>query len=597
MGMTVIEKILAHHSTYDVVRPGEIINVHIDLRVSRDLGGINIVKQFQKHELSLDNRERTFFTFDYYPSVADASIFENQQICRSFAREQGIRLFDIHSGIGSHLMIDQGYATPGTILASTDTHANILGAIGALGIGLSEKDIITVFTKGSIWYRVPKSIKINLTGLLPTKTTAKDIALNLLSLIGPSKLLGYAIELYGPAIDMLGLDGRITLASMANEIGAVTFLMHPNQEVIDYCSCKSNQTFQVFLPDEDADYDDFLNIDVSKFEQMISLPGNMEIVPIEKTANQGIDSAFIGTCTNGRIEDLRIAAGILKDRKVAPGVILKIVPSTDEIWTLALQEGLIDIFKESGAMVTNAGCGGCASGQYSHNSFGEVTISTGNKNYAGQTSKGEVYLASPAIVAASAIAGYITIPEQIPDKHFTLFSFPNQKVSTSNISSPEKMTLLEGKTWYIPFDNIDTDMIYHSRYTGLTDLSKFGNYTFMDLEGYEYFADQVSPGDIIIVGQNFGLGNSSHHAVDCFKSLGIQAIIAKSFAVVYEHNAISAGLPVIVCSKTDSLELQSGDMIRVNLQTGIISNLRNNLITTVEKYSGIEIKSSIKEIS
>jgi 3-isopropylmalate/(R)-2-methylmalate dehydratase large subunit len=599
MGMTTIEKILTHHSTYDVVRPGEIINTHIDLRISRDLGGINLVKQFKENNLTLANAERTFFTFDY-PVVSDPTVAENQQICRSFAREKGIHVFDIHSGIGSHLIIDQGFATPGTIMASTDSHANILGAIGALGIGLNDKDILTAFTKGSIWYRVPKSIKINLIGQLPDKTSAKDLALNLLSIIGPNRLLGYAIDISGPAIDMLSLDSRITLASMANELGAVSFFMPPNQEVIDYCIYKSNGTFQVFLPDDDADYDDFLNIDISKFGQMISLPGNTDIIPIEKASNNGIDSAFIGTCTNGRIEDLRVVAGILKGRKVAPGIILKIVPTTDEIWTLALQEGLIDIFKESGAIVTSAGCGGCASSHHSHFDSGLVTISSGNKNFAGQSSRSDIYLASPAVVAASAIAGYIIKPDQIPDKHLTLLSFPNSKIAKSNSNDEflhQKQNLFEGKAWYIPFDNIDTDMIYHSRYTELTDLSEFGNYTFNQLEGYEYFSNQVNPGDIVVVGENFGLGNSSHHAVDCFKSLGIQAIIAKSFAVVYEHNAINAGLPVIVCSKIDNLDLQTGDIIRINLNSGIISNLQNQKTEVGEKFSGIEIKSAIEEIS
>jgi 3-isopropylmalate dehydratase small subunit len=328
---------------------------------------------------------------------------------------------------------------------------------------------------------------------------------------------------------------------------------------------------------------------------MVSKPGTgVDIVPVEKIKNTGIDSAFIGTCTNGRIEDLRVVAGILKGRKVAPGIILKIVPSTDDTWTLALQEGLIDIFKESGAIVSNAGCGECASGQYIDNNLGEVTISSGNSNFQGKNGKGEHYLASPAIVAASAVAGFITTPENIPDKANALFSFTNNQHNPKD-SHPfpfesGKPTVLEGKAWNIPFDNIDTDMIYHSRFTEISELSEYGNYTFSGLKGYEHFAKEASPGDIVVVGHNFGLGGSSQHAVDCFKSLGIQAIIAKSFAVLYERNAINAGLPIIVCSKIDEIIIQADDVVQINLVSGEIKNTRTNQKVLGEKFSGIQFK-------
>jgi 3-isopropylmalate/(R)-2-methylmalate dehydratase large subunit len=592
MGMTMIEKILAHHSDYDVVRPGEIINISLDLKILRDLGGANIVKQIEDSEVNIHDTSNTFFTFDYYHTFANTGIAENQQYCRRFAKNHNIRVFDIHSGIGTHIMIDQGYALPSRIMASTDSHSNILGAIGALGCGLNEKEMLTALTKNKIWYRVPKSLKINLTGQLPEKLTPKDLGLNLMSIFKSNKLLGYAVEFSGSVIDLLSLDGRITLASLANEMGALTFLMQPNQEVMDYCYYKSGQPLNIFIPDIDAEYDDVLNIDVSKFKSMISLPGEGEIIPLEKVLQTNIDSAFIGTCTNGRIEDLRLAAGILKGRKVAPGVILKIVPSTDEIWTLALQEGLIDIFKESGAMVANAGCGGCSSGNSSHAGLGQITISSGNKNFYGHSGKSEVYLSSPAIVAASAIAGYITTTERIPEQTQKLFSFSNKSNSTSYLKT-EEPKIFEGKAWNIPYNDVDTEKIYHSKYNQLTDIKEFGNYTFSEFEGLENFADQARPGDILIVGENFGKGNSSKHAVDCFKSLGIQAIIAKSFAGIYEKDAINSGLPVFVCSKIDKLEIQTGDSIKVNISTGLISNSRNHKAVKADKYAGILVNSMV----
>jgi 3-isopropylmalate/(R)-2-methylmalate dehydratase large subunit len=598
MGMTMIEKILAHHSAYDVVRAGEIVDTNIDLRVSRDLGGASIVKQLNSNNLRLADPHKSFFTFDAYSSENDDQGFESQQVCRQYARDNGVKIFDKHTGVGTHLLIDQGYATPVTTMVSSDSHANILGAIGALGYSLKEKDLMQAFTKGKVWYRVPKSVKINFKDELPQSLTAKDIALNLLSIFGTGKLLGYAVELSGRAIDQLSLDSRITLASMANEMGAATFLMAPNQEVIDYCLYKSNRNYPVYLADEDAEYEEILNINISKFTRMVTRPGaGLDIVPVEKIKNTGIDSAFIGTCTNGRIEDLRIVAGILKGRKVAAGIVLKIVPTTDEIWTLALQEGLIDIFKESGAIVSNAGCEGCTTGQFM-NSLGEVTISTGNSTFQRKAGKGDIYIASPAIVAASAIAGYITTPELIPEKPQSLFSFPSNKSASKEVTpvfESGKPTFLEGKTWNIPFDNMDTDMIYNSRYNEVSELSERGNYVFSELKGYEHFAKEASPGDIVVVGHNFGLGNSSLHAVDGFKSLGIQAIIAKSFAVLYEKNAINAGLPIIVCSTIDQLEIQTDDVLHINLLTGEIKNTRNNNSVLGEKFSGIQLETFQQE--
>jgi 3-isopropylmalate dehydratase, small subunit len=359
---------------------------------------------------------------------------------------------------------------------------------------------------------------------------------------------------------------------------------------------KSGKNIDIITPDEDAEYEDILNIDVSKFVPLIARPGNpFDLVAADKIENTGIDSALIGTSCNGRIEDLRIAAGILKNRKVAPGVMLKIIPSTDEIWTQSLQEGLIDIFKESGAIVSDAGGGDSTDEMRQKGGFGEVTISTGSKNYQEQTEHADLFLASPAIVAASAIAGFITTPARIPAKPQTLFSFDRKKNAETSEESTNNMevtrpTILKGKVWYIPFDNIDTDMIYHSRYEEISEQQAVANYTFNHFAGYEDFAAKAVAGDIIVTGYNFGLGSSRQQAVDCFKFLGIQAIVAKSFAVIYERNAINAGLPIIVSSRIDDLKLQTGDILSIDLVSGQMTNERNLISVDGEKFSNIQME-------
>jgi 3-isopropylmalate dehydratase small subunit len=286
------------------------------------------------------------------------------------------------------------------------------------------------------------------------------------------------------------------------------------------------------------------------------------------------------------------AAAILKRKKVAPGVILKIVPATDTIWKKCLAEGILDIFKQAGALVSNAGCAGCAAGQVGQNGPGEVTISTGNRNFPGKQGKGDVYLASPDVVAASAIAGYITTPDKIPLKPSTFTNIiksgeiikPHSKPGAGSL----KPSVIEGRIWMILKDNIDTDMIFHNRYLAITDLKEMGQYTFDNLKGTEDFAKKANPGDIVVTGKNFGSGSSRQQAVDCFISLGIQCIIAESFGAIYERNAINAAFPIITCKSLNDLDLSNGDSVRINLLTGEMINLRNNKSVHAEPFSEVQ---------
>jgi len=299
-------------------------------------------------------------------------------------------------------------------------------------------------------------------------------------------------------------------------------------------------------------------------------------VDITEVKKVKIDSAFIGSCTNGRIEDLRAVARVLKNKKVAPGVVLKIVPATDEIWQQIMDEGILRIFKDAGALVSNAGCAGCAAGQVGQNGPGEITISTGNRNFPGKQGKGSVYLASPATVAASAIAGYITTEDDIPT-HPALFDAEVETATKaavkSTVEATEKPTILEGRAWFIEEDNIDTDMIFHNRYLAITNIKEMGQYAFDNLEGYTDFAKRVKPGDIVVVRKNFGSGSSRQQAVDCFISLGVQAILAESYGAIYERNAINAAFPIMSYQQIDLLKLQEGDIIRLDLKTGKVENL------------------------
>jgi len=594
--MTIIEKIITQHSKYDKVKPGDIVDILIDARVARDFGGANVVKNIVDAGLTVHDPLKTFFTFDCNPGGSDQKYAANQHFCRQFSRENGIQVFDIDSGIGTHLAIDKGLIGPGGTFVSTDSHANIMGAIGTFGQGMGDQDIAAAWANGSVWFKVPPSVKITLNGKRHDNLSAKDIVLNLLNIFGANKLLGYSVEMYGPEVEKLTLDERITISSMATEMGAIIIFFTPDEKILDELEKLSGIRYQGISADPDAKYEQVHEIDITGFRPMLANPGHPhDNIDLEAVKGTKIDSAFIGSCTNGRIDDLRIAAMILKDNKVAPGVVLKIVPSTDTIWQQALGEGLIKIFKDAGALVSNAGCAGCAAGQVGQNGPGEVTISTGNRNFAGKQGKGFVYLASPSTVAASAVAGYITGSDDIPVEPAIFAKGSPQKKSDTEKGATavgSLPTIVEGKVWIIRKDDIDTDMIFHNRYLTITDIKEMGQYTFDNLPGFEDFAKKAKAGDIVLTAKNFGAGSSRQQAVDCFKSLGIQCILAESFGAIYERNAINAAFPILTYKPETliKIELQDGDTIRVDFSKGILTNLKNKLSAEIDKFYDVQLE-------
>lgn len=591
--MNIVEKILAKHANKETVKPGDIVNVFIDCRIARDFGGANVIEHLLNNKLSIEDSNRTFFTFDCNPGGSDQKYAANQHMCRRFAREKGIKVFDIHCGIGTHQAIDTGLAYPGSTFLSTDSHANIMGAIGSFGQGMGDRDIAAAWANGKVWFKVPESVKLNFSGKLPAHVSAKDFVLNLLSIFGANTLLAKSVELYGECIDDFTLDQRITIASMATEMGAIILLFPPSKAVLDELRSKTGKIFTPVYSDADAAYAEEQTIDVSCFETMLSLPGHPHhTIKIKDMQFTPIDSAFIGSCTNGRMEDLRIAAEILKRKKVAEHVVLKIVPSTDAIWKQALDEGLIGIFKDAGALVSNAGCAGCAAGQIGQNGHEELTVSTGNRNFAGKQGKGFVYLASPAVVAASAVAGYITAPHikplSIQKQEYKNHTLEQAKDIHKSVS--DKPTKVQGRIWIINQDDIDTDMIFHNRYLTITKLEEMGQYTFDNLKGYENFAKETQKGDIVMTGKNFGAGSSRQQAVDCFIALGISCILAESYGAIYERNAINAAIPILTYTleQIAPLNLSDKDIVSVDFLTGEIKNITKNTTSYIHPFFEVQ---------
>ncbi|MHA2296731.1 MAG: 3-isopropylmalate dehydratase large subunit [Candidatus Hodarchaeales archaeon] len=408
-----IENIFQNHSSDDI-KPGEIVWMDIDVRSARDFAGANVVNNLERHypsEPKIGDLAKTFFTLDCVVPANNIGYAQNQQVIRLFARKEGIKVYDVDSGIGSHVMIEQGLALPGGTVVGTDSHLNIMGSIGCFGQGMGDQDIAFTFKAGKTWFEVPHSVKITVKGNTDQKTHSKDLTLALVKHFTSSGLLGLSAEFYGDPIEKMSLAGRITLSSMVTEMGGIIGFIPPNNEVIDFCKARAKSDFEPVFADEDASYLKEVEIDVDGLKPQIACPYSPDNVKnVEEVVGTRIDSVVIGSCTNGRYEDIELVAKILKGKKVAEHVMMKVIPATKEIYGQMLKNDLLEIFYDAGVIVSNPGCAGCASGQIGMTGESEVQISTGNRNFAGKQGKGDNYLASPATATVSAIAGEIKSP-------------------------------------------------------------------------------------------------------------------------------------------------------------------------------------------
>lgn len=410
MGKNIMEKIFeAHTPDKSLVVPGKTIWLDIDIRSARDFGGANVVKHLEReypNESKVADTAKTFFTFDCVSPANTIPYAENQQICRVFARDNNIPLYDVGTGIGTHILIENGHVLPGMTAVGTDSHYNIMGAIGAFGQGMGDRDIAFAWKAGKVWFDIPETVRINLDGI-PTHpdVTAKDVVLRLLQEFGASGLLGKVAELRGDYIESIGLDERITIASMGTEMGLISVMIAPDEKLANELKQWHSEDIELLGSDPDAKYQGEYTISIANLEPLISAPFEPHNVhPVTKFAGTRLDSVFVGSCTGGRITDLR---DLTKETEkgIADGVILRVVPATRRTLALAMKEGIYENLFENGATVSHAACGGCASGQIGMTGAGEVQVSTGNRNFKGKQGAGETFLSSAKIAGRAAAKG------------------------------------------------------------------------------------------------------------------------------------------------------------------------------------------------
>ncbi len=417
--MNLAEKILARASGREEVKPGEIVEARVDMAMVHDLTGPLTVKSFRRIGVKkVWDNERIVIIFDHLVPAASVRAAELQRIMREFAKEQGIKNFyDVgRGGICHQAMPEKGHVRPGELIVGADSHTCTYGAFGAFATGIGATDMAAVFATGSLWFKVPESIKVHVTGSFQNLVTPKDLTLTIIGRIGADGATYKSVEFTGPTIRDMSVDGRMTLCNMAVEMGAKAGMVEPDEKTMKYVKERTKKAFKPLRSDPDAHYEKALKIDVTDMEPQIALPPSVDNVqPISKIRKVEINQAFVGSCTNGRLEDLRLAAGILKRKKVKEGVRMLMIPASQEIYLQALREGLLQTFVEAGAFVCNPTCGPCLGGHLGLLGPGEVCVSSSNRNFIGRMGSPEayVYLASPATVAASAVTGWITDPRSL----------------------------------------------------------------------------------------------------------------------------------------------------------------------------------------
>ena len=434
--MTLAEKILAAHSGKEKVKPGEFINVKVDLVLSNDITAPLAIKEFRKLGISkVFDPEKVIMVPDHFCPNKDIQSAEQAKFMREFARERGILYFEIgRMGIEHVLLPEQGFVLPGQVIIGADSHTCTYGALGAFATGMGSTDIAVAMATGEIWMKVPPTTKFVYHGKLPKWVSGKDLILYTIGDIGVDGALYAVMEFTGEAINELSVDGRFTMANMAIEAGAKAGIFNVDDNTEEYIKEHATphhcQPFPMPLRGalatkqsqcKDAEYAKVIEYEVSKIEPQVAfphIPSNTK--PISQVGDIKLDQVVIGSCTNGRLSDLRVTAKLLKERQIHPEIRCIIIPGTQKIYLDALREGLIEIFIKAGAAVSTPTCGPCLGGHMGVLAAGERCLSTTNRNFVGRmgSPQSEVYLAGPAVAAASAVLGKIASPEEILNSKF-----------------------------------------------------------------------------------------------------------------------------------------------------------------------------------
>ena len=420
MGMTMTQKILADHAGVKEVHAGELIEANVDIVMANDITGPMALPIFKKMADKVFDKDKVVLVPDHFTPNKDIKSAENSKAIREFSREQGLthHMEQGKCGVEHAILPESGIVVAGDAVIGADSHTCTYGAIGAFSTGVGTTDIATGMATGQLWFKVPSAIKFNLHGKLPQYVSGKDVILHIIGRIGVDGALYKSMEFTGEGVKELSMADRFTICNMAIEAGAKNGIFPVDEAAVEYLDKHAKRDYKIYEADSDAEYEEVVDVDLSAIRPTVAfphLPGNAKTVDeIESMDKIYIDQVVIGSCTNGRMEDLRKAAAILKGKKVADNVRVMVVPATQKIYLQCILEGILETFVEAGCAVNTPSCGPCMGGHMGVLAKGEKCVSTTNRNFVGRMGDVEslIYLASPETAAASAIAGYIANPEK-----------------------------------------------------------------------------------------------------------------------------------------------------------------------------------------
>jgi len=544
---------------------GSIVFAKPDIILTHD-NSLSIYKTFQKMGgKKVADPAQMLVVLDHNAPPADAKLATQYKEIRDIVKQQGIeKFYDAGKGICHQIM--SYHARPGMLIVGSDSHTCTAGAFNSFAAGIDRTESAGIWKRGETWFRVPESIKITLSGRLKESVSAKDLALWIIGMIGSDGANYMSIEYHGDGVINLDISDRMTIANLASEMGAKNAVF-PVDEVLDKFF---NEKTSGIWADDGAKYFSEINIDLNNVFPVVSAPHNVDNVKsVAEVAGTIVHEGLIGTCTNGRIEDMRIAAGILKGKIVKEGFQLHIIPASGKIFLQAIEEGIISTFIESGANVLTPSCGPCLGTGQGIPANGHTVISTANRNFPGRmgNKEAQIYLASPATVALSSLTGVITDPRKSPGKE--RFPFKITQSKTFEIKPGENRKI--GSVWnYADADNMNTDQMFAGKHTYnilSTDPAAIMPHLFEDFD--PEFSKNVSNGDIIIAGENFGCGSSREHPSVGLANAGVKAIIAKSVNRIFYRSSINQGL-VLIVHKEAVNAYSKGDKVNLDLNRGKI---------------------------
>ena len=563
MSSTFVEKIFNATKGAIVFNRPELILTHDN--------SASIQKTFeQMGGTDVQDPDQLVIVLDHNAPPTNAGVANTYHTIREFAKRQKISKFhDAGSGICHQIMAD--YARPGMVIVGSDSHTCTAGAFNTLAAGIDRTEAAGLWLRGETWFRVPETLKINLSGSLKQGVYAKDLSLWIIGILGSAGANYMSIEYHGKGVKSLTIADRMTLANLASEMGAKNAVFPPDQVLMDYLGEK----MEGIWADEGADYAHEIQIDLKDVYPLVAAPHHVDhVIALAEVAGTDIHQGVIGTCTNGRIEDLREAASMLTGKKVKPGIQLLVIPASREICLQAIEEGLVTIFLKAGANVLSSSCGPCLGTGQGIPADGFRVLSSANRNFQGRmgNKNAEIYLASPAAVALSAVHGKIKDPRKITGAE----KFPYHRNNTGSAYLEEGENRREKAIWdYSDCDSLNTDLMFAGNLTYKVLSSDPSGIIPHLFEGFDpKFAKEVQSGDIIVGGENFGCGSSREHPSVGLAHVGIKAVIVKSINRIFYRSAINQGLPVIV--HPDAVNAyRRGDHVEVDLSSGTI---------TIEKY-------------